>query len=84
MELPATTDKYTSQRSGLRQRRKTDVACLKEPSVVEEWCMEGSLELWQVKSFDAKLVLLSLLLLPLLLFLFSLLLLRVILLPRWL
>jgi len=50
------TEKYTSQRSGLRERRRPESPKLKEPSVTETWLPEERLELWEIKLFCERLV----------------------------
>ncbi|GFN96955.1 nucleosome-remodeling factor subunit bptf-like [Plakobranchus ocellatus] len=46
---------YTPQRSGLRVRKKVEPSRQTEPSVVEVWVPEESLELWEIKQFGEKL-----------------------------
>ncbi|GFR88529.1 nucleosome-remodeling factor subunit BPTF-like, partial [Elysia marginata] len=48
-------EEYTPQRSGLRVRKKVEATRQTEPSVVEVWVPEESLELWEIKQFGEKL-----------------------------
>ncbi|KAK3598854.1 hypothetical protein CHS0354_008596 [Potamilus streckersoni] len=47
-------EKYTPQRSGLRERKKAESPKLTEPSVTERWTPEEELELWEIKQFGEK------------------------------
>jgi nucleosome-remodeling factor subunit BPTF len=47
-------EKYTPQRSGLRERRRPESPKQKEPTVSEVWLAEEQLELWQIKQFCEK------------------------------
>lgn len=51
------TEKYTPQRSGLRERRRAESPTQREPSIVEKWTPEEELELWEIKLFAEKSVL---------------------------
>ena len=53
------TEKYTSQRSGLRERKRIEPARPTEPSVTEVWIPEEVLELWEIKQFGDKYVIIS-------------------------
>ncbi|KAK3091634.1 hypothetical protein FSP39_021392 [Pinctada imbricata] len=54
--LPAQPkEKYTPQRSGLRERKRADSPKQTEPSVIENWTPEEELELWEIKQFGEKL-----------------------------
>ena len=53
------TEKYTPQRSGLRERRRAESPTQREPSIVEKWTPEEELELWEIKLFAEKSVLYS-------------------------
>ncbi|XP_056018158.1 nucleosome-remodeling factor subunit BPTF-like isoform X3 [Ostrea edulis] len=48
-------EKYTPQRSGLRERKRADSPKQTEPSVTEQWTPEEELELWEIKQFGEKL-----------------------------
>lgn len=48
------TEKYTPQRSGLRERKRAESPKQTEPSVTEEWTPEEELELWEIKQFGEK------------------------------
>ena len=48
------TEKYTPQRSGLRERKRPESPKIKEPSVTEAWVPEEELELWEIKLFGEK------------------------------
>ncbi|XP_022313989.2 nucleosome-remodeling factor subunit BPTF-like isoform X2 [Crassostrea virginica] len=48
-------EKYTPQRSGLRERKRAESPKQTEPSVTEEWTPEEELELWEIKQFGEKL-----------------------------
>ncbi|XP_060074835.1 nucleosome-remodeling factor subunit NURF301-like [Ylistrum balloti] len=48
-------EKYTPQRSGLRERRRAESPKQTEPSVTETWTPEEELELWEIKQFGEKL-----------------------------
>ncbi|CAG5131375.1 unnamed protein product, partial [Candidula unifasciata] len=48
-------EKYTPQRSGLRERKKIESVRQTEPSVTEVWVPEEVLELWEIKQFGEKL-----------------------------
>ncbi|XP_013060531.2 nucleosome-remodeling factor subunit NURF301-like isoform X2 [Biomphalaria glabrata] len=48
-------EKYTPQRSGLRERKKVETVRQTEPSVTEVWVPEEVLELWEIKQFGEKL-----------------------------
>ncbi|XP_050394423.2 nucleosome-remodeling factor subunit BPTF [Patella vulgata] len=48
-------EKYTPQRSGLRERKRAESPKLTEPSVTEDWVPEETLELWEIKQFGEKL-----------------------------
>ncbi|XP_005095843.3 nucleosome-remodeling factor subunit NURF301 [Aplysia californica] len=48
-------EKYTPQRSGLRERKRIEAARQTEPSVTEVWVPEEVLELWEIKQFGEKL-----------------------------
>lgn len=47
-------EKYTPQRSGLRERKRADSPKQTEPSVTEQWTPEEELELWEIKQFGEK------------------------------
>jgi hypothetical protein len=47
-------EKYTPQRSGLRERRRAESPKQKEPTVKELWLPEEQLDLWQIKQFSEK------------------------------
>lgn len=47
-------EKYTPQRSGLRERKRAESPKLTEPSVTEKWMPEESMELWEIKMFGEK------------------------------
>lgn len=47
-------EKYTPQRSGLRERKRAESPRLTEPSVTEKWMPEESMELWEIKMFGEK------------------------------
>ncbi|KAL4240135.1 hypothetical protein ACF0H5_000929 [Mactra antiquata] len=47
-------EKYTPQRSGLRERKRAESPKLTEPSVTESWIAEELLELWEIKMFGEK------------------------------
>ncbi|XP_053392915.1 nucleosome-remodeling factor subunit BPTF-like [Mercenaria mercenaria] len=47
-------EKYTPQRSGLRERKRADSPRQTEPSVTETWVPEEVLELWEIKMFGEK------------------------------
>ncbi|KAL5018856.1 hypothetical protein ScPMuIL_004578 [Solemya velum] len=54
--LPAQPkEKYTPQRSGLRERKRAESPKQTEPSVTEKWTAEETLELWEIKQFGEKL-----------------------------
>lgn len=48
------TEKYTPQRSGLRERKRPESPKNTEPSVTETWRPEEELELWEIKQFGEK------------------------------
>ncbi|XP_061191322.1 nucleosome-remodeling factor subunit BPTF-like isoform X2 [Saccostrea echinata] len=48
-------EKYTPQRSGLRERKRAESPKQTEPSVTEHWTPEEELELWEIKQFGEKL-----------------------------
>ncbi|KAH9489881.1 hypothetical protein Btru_044487 [Bulinus truncatus] len=48
-------EKYTPQRSGLRERKRIEAVRQTEPSVTEVWVPEEVLELWEIKQFGEKL-----------------------------
>ncbi|CAL1541774.1 unnamed protein product, partial [Lymnaea stagnalis] len=48
-------EKYTPQRSGLRERKRIEAVRQTEPSVSEVWVPEEVLELWEIKQFGEKL-----------------------------
>uniref|UniRef100_A0A0L8FKB1 Uncharacterized protein n=2 Tax=Octopus bimaculoides TaxID=37653 RepID=A0A0L8FKB1_OCTBM len=48
-------EKYTPQRSGLRERKRAESPKQTEPSVTETWTPEEQLELWEIKQFGEKL-----------------------------
>ncbi|VDI43251.1 nucleosome-remodeling factor subunit BPTF [Mytilus galloprovincialis] len=48
-------EKYTPQRSGLRERKKAESPKHTEPSVTEVWTPEEELEIWEIKQFGEKL-----------------------------
>ena len=48
------TEKYTPQRSGLRERKRAESPKVTEPSVTERWVPEEKLELWEIKMFGEK------------------------------
>lgn len=52
--LFALTEKYTPQRSGLRERKRAESPRQKEPSVTEAWVPEEEIELWEIKQFGEK------------------------------
>lgn len=52
--LLCVAEKYTPQRSGLRERKRPDSPKLTEPSVTETWRAEEMLELWEIKMFGEK------------------------------
>ncbi|XP_052262825.1 nucleosome-remodeling factor subunit BPTF-like isoform X2 [Dreissena polymorpha] len=47
-------EKYTPQRSGLRERKRPESPKLTEPSVTEKWVPEEKIELWEIKLFGEK------------------------------
>ena len=47
-------EKYTPQRSGLRERKRPESPKMTEPSVTENWIPEEMLELWEIKMFGEK------------------------------
>jgi hypothetical protein len=47
-------EKYTPQRSGLRERRRAESPKQKAPTSTEVWLPEEHLELWQIKLFTEK------------------------------
>ena len=47
-------EKYTPQRSGLRERKRAESPKQTEPSVTETWTPEEQLELWEIKQFGEK------------------------------
>ena len=47
-------EKYTPQRSGLRERRRPESPKIKEPSVNEVWTPEEQLELWEIKQYGER------------------------------
>ncbi|XP_025083493.1 nucleosome-remodeling factor subunit BPTF-like isoform X4 [Pomacea canaliculata] len=48
-------EKYTPQRSGLRERKRVESPRQTEPSVTETWVPEEELELWEIRQFGEKL-----------------------------
>ena len=56
MLLVALTEVYTPQRSGLRERRKASSTFLEDPTITDKWLSEESVELWQIKYLDERLV----------------------------
>lgn len=48
------TEKYTPQRSGLRERKRVESPRQTEPSVTETWVPEEELELWEIRQFGEK------------------------------
>ncbi|XP_071108199.1 nucleosome-remodeling factor subunit BPTF-like [Haliotis cracherodii] len=48
-------EKYTPQRSGLRERKRPESPKQTEPSVTETWVPEEDLDLWEIKQFGEKL-----------------------------
>ncbi|CAC5424118.1 BPTF [Mytilus coruscus] len=48
-------EKYTPQRSGLRERKRAESPKHTEPSVTEVWTPEEELEIWEIKQFGEKL-----------------------------
>jgi len=47
-------EKYTPQRSGLRERRRAESPTQREPSIIDKWTPEEELELWEIKLFAEK------------------------------
>ena len=47
-------EKYTPQRSGLRERKRAESPKQTEPSITEKWTPEEELELWEIKLFGEK------------------------------
>ena len=47
-------EKYTPQRSGLRERHRAESPTQREPSILEKWTPEEKLELWEIKLFAEK------------------------------
>jgi nucleosome-remodeling factor subunit BPTF len=48
------SEKYTPQRSGLRERKRAESPKQTEPSVTEVWVPEEELEIWEIKQFGEK------------------------------
>ena len=48
------TEKYTPQRSGLRERKRVEEPRQTEPSLSEAWMPEETLDLWEIKVFGDK------------------------------